>query len=351
MNSTALKNTVAAVLQGLGVHHLLRYVNRHEVAVLLYHGVVRDHEPLLPPWMLTERQFRWQMEYLQKRYRVLPLTQVVKCLLAGRPLPPHSAVITFDDGFRNNYTVAYPILKELNLPATIFLVTGYIDSDQGLWPDVLFQTICRTQAEFLALSDLGPGTYRLKTLRDRQAAFIELIGYLKSLPAEEKNRQIREIARRLKVDLNQIPRGEDAPFALLRQHEIQHMAQEGLITFGVHTDTHEILTRLPFDEAKREIVVSKQKVETLLGERARFFAYPNGTKADHNEAIKQEVKNQGFACAFMSGGGLIGSRFDPFELTRVDVGSETDKAYFRLILCGGVDALKRVRDLLVRNGR
>lgn len=351
MNNTALKNAGAAVLQSLGLPRLLRLLNRHKVAVLMYHGVVRDDETPLPPWMLPEREFRWQMEYLARHYRVLPLAQVVERLLAGRPLPPYSLVLTFDDGFRNNYTIAYPILRELGLPATIFLVTGYLDSDQALWPDVLFQAIHRTPVEVLDLADLGDGVHSLKTLADRRSSFLAVVEHLKTLPVDEKNRRLEEITRRLKFDLDQFSNREDAPFALLRQQEIRRMAQEGLVSFGVHTDTHEILTRFPLAAAQREIRISKRKLETLLGEPARFFAYPNGTPADFNDALKQELKQQGFTCAFASGGGLINSRFDPFALARIGVGPDLNDAYFQLKLSGSVEALKQVRGWLVRNGR
>lgn len=351
MTNITLKNAGAALLQGLGVPGLLRFWNRHKVAVLLYHGVVRDEQRPLPPWMLSESQFRWQMEYLTRHYQVLPLAQVVKHLLAGRPLPAYSLAITFDDGFRNNYTVAYPILKELGMPATIFLVTGYLDSDQALWPDLLFQVIYQTPVSTLDLTDLGAGAYTLKTLDDRRSSFMTLVEYLKTLPVRQKNQQLAEIARRLRFDLDQFLATEEAPFALLRRDDIRHMAREGLITFGAHTDTHEILTRFPPEVARREIQISKQKLEALLGQPAHFFAYPNGTAADFNEALKQELKQQGFLCAFASVGGLIHSRFDPFALARLSIGPDLNSAYFKLKLGGGVDVLKRIRDRLVRNGR
>lgn len=178
-----------------------------------------------------------------------------------------------------------------------------------------------------------------------------LVEHLKTLPVDEKNQRLREITRRLEFDLEPFSGREEAPFALLRREEIQRMAREGLVTFGVHTDTHEILTRCPLETARREIRISKRKLEARLGEPARFFAYPNGTEADFNEALKQELKQQGFTCAFASVGGLIHSRFDPFALARMGVGPDLNEAYFKLKLCGSVDALKHVRDWLVRNGR
>jgi peptidoglycan/xylan/chitin deacetylase (PgdA/CDA1 family) len=351
MKNTTIKNAAAVVLQGLGLHRIMRRLNRNKVTFLLYHGVVRDDEAPLPPWMLREHQFRWQMAYLAKHYHVLPLSDVVEHLVAGRPLPERSVVITFDDGFRNNYTIAYPILKEFGLPATVFLVTGYLDSEQALWPDVLFQAIHRTRVDFLDLRDLGDGAHPLRTEHERHAAFGGLVEYLKTLPVEEKRRRLDEIAGRLKLDLGQLPDREDAPFALLRRSEIERMVREKLVTFGVHTNTHEVLTRLSFEEARREIRISKQRVEELLGEPARFFAYPNGTAADFNEALKREVQRQGFACAFASRGGLVNSRFDLFALTRVGIGPGLNGAYFKLKLAGVVDVLERISNSFLRSAR
>jgi peptidoglycan/xylan/chitin deacetylase (PgdA/CDA1 family) len=347
INNTTLKTTGATVLQALGLHHILRFVNRHKAAVLLYHSVMRDDETgVIPPWAIQESQFRWQMEYIARHYQVLSLPDYIERLMAGRPVPPHSLILTFDDGFRDNYTVAYPILKELGLPATIFVVTGYLDSDQALWPDVLFYAIYRTPVQFLDLRDLGDGAHYLRSLTERNAAFRRLIGYLKELTVEEKNHWLDEIARRLQLDLNWEADGE-APFALLRRQDIQHMAQEGLVTFGVHTETHEILTRFPFEQAQQEIRISKQKLEALLGTPARFFAYPNGTEQDFNDALKGELRQQGFTCAFASRGGLVNAHFDPFALARLGIGPEESRAYFKLKLSGAVHAVEQVKNWMV----
>ncbi len=333
---TFSKRWTARLMGSLGVARLMRRANRHRPAVLMYHGVVRDDEKYVPPWMVTESQFRWQMTYLASHHRVLPLSEVVTSLLEGRSLPPYSVALTFDDGFRNNYTIAYPILKEFGFPATIFLVTGYLDTDQALWPDVLFQLLHRTEVEYLDLSDLGDGRHGLRTPRDRWIVFSEMIEYLKNLPVGEKNWRLRELARRLRIDLETIVRNEHDACALLRWSEVRAMAAEGLISFGVHTDTHEILTRLSLDEARRQIVISKQKLECQLGEPVRFFAYPNGRPGDFNEAIKQEVKKQGFTCAFASTGGLIGYPFDPFALERLGISRDMSRSYFKFKLSGGV---------------
>lgn len=346
------KKWAARLMSSLGIARLMRQLHRHRIAVLMYHGVVRDDEKHVPPWMVTESQFRWQMTYLAQHHRVLPLSQLVESLLEGCPLPPHSVALTFDDGFRNNYTIAYPILKEFGFPATIFLVTGYLDTSQALWPDVLFQLIHRTKIEYLDLSDFGDGMHRLKAPRDRWIVFSEMIEYLKNLPVQEKNRRLREISRRLQVDLETIVRDEHDACALLRWSEIQAMASEGLISFGVHTDTHEILTRLPFDEARREIMVSKQKLEQRLGEPVRFFAYPNGRPGDFNEAIKRAVKEQGFVCAFASTGGLIDRPFDPFALERLGISRDMSRSYFKFKLSGGVAWFERwLREGVKVNGQ
>lgn len=347
MKNLGLKAIGAAMMQALGLHYVLRYINRDKAAVLLYHSVARDDVEPLPPWAIRQSEFRWQMSYLARHHRVLPLPYYVELLLKRQPIPPHSVVITFDDGFRDNYTVAYPILKEFGLPATIFLVTGYLDTEQALWPDVLFQAIYRTNVQWLDLRHLGDGTHWLRSLTERQRAFTRLIEYMKTLPVDQKNRWLSEIARRLNVDLSALS-DADAPYAMLRKHEIQQMAQEGLITFGVHTESHEILTRFPFERAKQEIQISKQKLEALLGQPARFFAYPNGTEADFNEALKRELRAQGFTCAFASVGGFVSPQYDRFALQRVGIGPESSRAYFKMKLAGAMQPWYQLRRLLRR---
>ena len=128
-----IRKTVLKGASALGVNALYRSSQKNRFVILMYHGIVRRALPFPCWWQLSIDQFQWQMNYLKKNYNVISLKEVVDKIHNRIPLDPNTAVITFDDGYHNNYSLAYPILKELNLPASIFLVTDFIGQDQLLW--------------------------------------------------------------------------------------------------------------------------------------------------------------------------------------------------------------------------
>ncbi|MBC6949063.1 hypothetical protein DWB58_14135 [candidate division KSB1 bacterium] len=144
MNLT-LKKNVYAGLRRLGVYRFLRWWHRKQAVILTYHGVISNgDDSYLNRNSLSAEMFDQQMAYLKRHYHIMSLPELVRRLVAREPLPPYALVITFDDGFYNNYAVAAPILRKYDLPATIFLTTAFINSPQlGLWTervDWLLQT-------------------------------------------------------------------------------------------------------------------------------------------------------------------------------------------------------------------
>ena len=113
---------------------LRRRLTKSQVAILLYHRVCpkKDNWSLGP---LSPQSFETQMEYFCRSYEILPLEKLVQSMQSGRPLPEKAVVITFDDGWRDNYVYAYPTLKKYHVPATIFLVTGHIGTGKLFWCD------------------------------------------------------------------------------------------------------------------------------------------------------------------------------------------------------------------------
>ena len=180
-----------------GAHHLFRYINRDRITIVMYHGIVEGSLPFSYWTLLAFEKFRRQLLYLKKHYNILPLPEVAEKLRHGEPLPPYTAVITFDDGFRNNYTTAFPLLKREGLPATIFLATGYMDTNELYWADKLFVIFRETERRELDLDRLALGRYRFETREERQKMARSLLDRLKRLPVEQKNKAMEAIVREL----------------------------------------------------------------------------------------------------------------------------------------------------------
>jgi peptidoglycan/xylan/chitin deacetylase (PgdA/CDA1 family) len=257
---------------------LQRALSLKGVTVLMYHALVE--RPLaVSDWCFVDRDsFHCQMAYLKRHCRVVPLGEVHKWLEAREP----AVALTFDDGFESVYTTAYPILQDLGMPATIFLVTGLIGSDETVWFCRLNEALGRTPCPRLAVDGQS---YDLSTNAARRTAGEAIQKRLKRYP----QRQLLERMNSLLVSLGEppdkpIPPG--FPYRMLDCAAIQAMAASGLIEFGAHTVSHAILSHLSPSDRMHEIRQSLQDVERLTGKSCHLFAYPNGSLEDFGETDK-----------------------------------------------------------------
>lgn len=258
--------------------------------------------------------FKRQLETLSKSFQILPLKEVL--LRAQQSdLPPNALAITFDDGYRDNYEQAYPILRALGVPATIFLSTGPLESEQEpLWHDLVFDAFRRTEAPTVAIGDR---TYSLKTLQERRQALWVFRQFLRGFEFCDW----KGLIARLRVDLGFSKDWSCPGFEKLEWWHIKEMAQQQ-ISIGVHTVSHPLLTCLPISEAIQEIKISKAAIEKNLGLAADLFAYPNGNRKDFNETIKEVLRDEGFLCGVTTIQGTNCVHTDRFELRRLGLSSD-----------------------------
>ncbi len=123
----------------LGLHSLFRFLHRHSLTILLYHGVAPKRDIGIYNYrkkFIDPLIFARQMEYLRRKYTILPLEEAMRALENGT-LPPYAMAITFDDGYANNYTYAFPVLRAHSVPATVYLTTDFVEHKKPLWVDRL----------------------------------------------------------------------------------------------------------------------------------------------------------------------------------------------------------------------
>ncbi len=278
--------------------------------------------------------FEWQMNYIRRHFDVLSLDNLVDRIHAAQPIPSHAALVTFDDGYRDNYDLAYPILRHYGLPAAIFLTTSFVNGTQRLWWDELAAAIGTSQVRRAHVQGLGE--IRLGTPHDRRRAMEQLRRHLKALPDDERRRQMSSLLSTLGAGLR--PRVPERPH--LTWNEVRQMSQNG-ITFGAHTHSHPILTRLPPEQAEREIADSKKIVEDELGQPARFFAYPNGQRGDFDARTRAMLIGHGFEAALTMIPGSnspASNKPDLFALRRIYVGGD-DHTVFVAKASGALEML------------
>ncbi|WP_422931551.1 polysaccharide deacetylase family protein [Singulisphaera sp. PoT] len=271
-------------------------------------------------------EFESQISFITDEYRVLPLNEVMSRIRSGSPLPPNTACITFDDGFRNVMTTAFPILQHHGLPSTIFLVTSLVGTNQPPWPDQLEHAITQSDREEFDWNGL---TWPLRSLADCASACREIRKSLKSCGNQQRLEALEELREALGW-----PRiTHNSTLATMGWEEIEELADTGLVDFGAHTHTHPILARCNRRTQTEELRNSRAILMERLG-KADLLAYPNGSRSDFNAETKQIAREEGFLGAVTTINGLNSGTTDPFELRRVGVGPRLSRPLFDLRMTG-----------------
>ena len=292
----------------------------HLLRVLTYHRIAEpDARPDLYPNTLsaTPDQFERQMSFLAGRYRVLSMPELEAAWDHDSCLPPRSVLLTFDDAYRDFGQIAWPVMKRLGLPVTLFVPTAFPDQPQrAFWWDRLHQAVhASLRRDSL---DTPIGRLPLETADERTAAVRRLTAHVKALP----HRGALAAVERLCVELN-------APAAqneVLSWNELRELARQG-VTLGAHTRTHPLLNRLSLDEARAEALGSREDLEREVGPQPAVLAYPAG--GCHQE-IARMLQREGFRFAFTTHRGLNDVRTaDRMLLRRINVGRGTSDAALR----------------------
>jgi peptidoglycan/xylan/chitin deacetylase (PgdA/CDA1 family) len=252
--------------------------------ILVYHRVNDENDPIFPG--VPVRAFAEQMQYVAEHYTVCSLDETVERLRAD-DVPDNLLTITFDDGYRDNYTNAFPLLNRLGLRATIFLATDAIDSGRILWHDRVFSALRATRAKALDNLFCGGRSYPLRTPGEKRRALIEVLKFLWSLDDRDRSLWVEKLTQQLGVE-----EASGCNGLMLGWDHIRTMSEHH-IGFGAHTVTHPILSKLDVGRAKREICESKEIIESNLKLPVKHFAYPVGRREDFNEDVKNELRDAG----------------------------------------------------------
>lgn len=339
----SIKNIAAGLLCAAGIPAVARRRHRDMLAILMFHGV--EDRPLSPPcWHVNDAAlYRRQLDYVRRHFNVLPLEEALAALAAGT-LPPRALAITFDDGTRNLATHALPVLRDLNLPAAVFLATGPIGTGETLWPDRLWLAIARSNAAEVDLAALELGTCSLDGSAKRGGVYVAAVEALKDLADAERIETLDAILRALGYRDD----GDAGPFRMLTWDEARAMAKDPLVTLYPHTVTHPILARCADGKVEQEIGDSCAALKRETGRTPTVFAYPNGRLRDFDARAKDALRRRGVRWALSTAPGFADRRCDPLALPRLAVGGNSSFDYFRLTVSGG---LPRRRRSAARAGR
>lgn len=310
--------------------------------IFLYHGVsplntgggiYNYRRKFVPPEL-----FRRELEWISRHFTITPLPQLVERMQKKEVLPPRIAAITFDDGYHNVYEHAFPILKDLSIPATCFLTTDLVDQKAPLWVDILEYAIGYSPNPTLTVAlDGEKEVYKTNTYRERVHTDLILREHLKKRPYKEVRDTLNRIVEETGMNLSSIL--SSSSYRGMTWNDARDMERSG-ITFAPHTRSHPILTRVSLEEARDQIVWSKERLEKELESPLSYFAYPNGQADDFSKDISSLVASLGFSSAYTTIPRTVSEGDNIFALPRITLDGTTSFSAFKTTASGLTETLR-----------
>jgi len=324
--SSKIKN----ILFRSGIMALSRLtVGRGQAAILRYHSVAEptDNFYASPSICVSPDEFEIQVRYLSKNYNIISLDEVADCIAEQRPFAERAVVLTFDDGYRDNY-VAYKIMKSYGIRGTFYVTAGCIGNGTIFWLFEIIYLIRNTVRSNVELVVNGIKTiFSLDSTFEREVAIRKITEVIKS-----NNLEVREdIRKQLKAQIHDVSDlDEKALRVMLSWEQVQEMVNNGM-TIGGHTMSHLNLPNAKYEDVVREIQDCKQIIEENTSVAVRHFSYPNGGNYSYyDESIIKIVKESGYYTATTSNNGLVYLDSKLYELKRVRVTGNLPEIVFQI---------------------
>lgn len=321
-----VKRGLAFTLYYLGALHLWqRLVLRRRAVVLMYHRVLEPGEwresGSHPGIVVTRETFAMHMAVLQRHFKVLSLGDFAAHLESRSPFEACSCLVTFDDGWRDTLTHAWPLLERFGVPAVIFLPVEYVGSRRLFWREGLTHVLVHAGR----VAQARPDTLRavaallephgLDDLVDRakQPTIATVIARVSSTPLSrgEAERLIERLCVALGLDLVKL----ETPDGFLTWDEVAALATRGA-SFGSHGCHHLRLAEVPLESAREDIVRSRAVLETVAPVTVPTISYPNGS---WNPAVVEEVRDAGYKLGFTTEPGFVEANDDRLALRRINI--------------------------------
>lgn len=263
----------------------------------------------------TAEQFTRQLQALSARFRVIGIDDLRKLVESGKQPDEPMALITFDDGYVDNYTVACPILRSLDLPAVFFLPTDFIGNQALPWWEEAAWIVRNTSRASLTLPGLD--TPVVIDGARMEMSIRQVLRYFKDYPGSSLDEKMVELKEQCQV----APDPAAAANLFLDWDQVRKMRDLGM-AIGSHTCSHRILSQLRLDEQEQELAESKRIIEAAIGDEVMSLAYPVGGVETFTAATRQMAEQCGYRLAFsfpVGGGASRNPAGCPLALPRISL--------------------------------
>ncbi|MEL6404290.1 MAG: polysaccharide deacetylase family protein [Chloroflexota bacterium] len=289
------RDTTVKWLNRLGVNNMLdQYWGINRLTVLNYHRIADVNDPnfvgYAPNVSCDVDMFERQIAWAKDEFNIISLDTLRANVKDGAVLPEKPLLITFDDGYLDNYTAAFPVMQKYDVPAVIFLMTSRMEKTHELaWWAACAEIFKRTQHTHATLPIIGERTF--DTTRRKSAISNEMIRALKFVPEAEKLSHIATLKEQLEVNFTL-----DKPI-FCNWEQVRELVA-GNVACQPHTHTHPIMTRISRQQVHHELATSKALIEEHTDQTAYAFAYPNGTRDDFDETTMEVLRELDYELAF-----------------------------------------------------
>ena len=274
---------------------------------------------------ISQDEFAWQLAKMTRSFEIITFSEFLQ-RKRTRISTKNCAVITVDDGYRDFYLYAYPVLKSSGVPATLFVTSEFIHQRIWLWPDKLKHIIRKLEPGSYQFT-FGDSCFVINTQDEAHAlaSWLELSSVCTRLPVVERDQLIGAFSAAMDIGVPELP-GDD--YAACSWDELREMQAAGIET-GSHTLTHPVLSRIPVADMITEVRDSKGEIERMLGTPVTTFCYPHGGVKDITAAVVNAVADAGYSGAAH---GNPPRDWNPFLVPRM--GADDDRLEFIWRFCG-----------------
>lgn len=334
------KKSIFKAVNISGLNSLHRFKNRKSILILTYHSVLPDSERFGQfdyRNCVTSENFDRQIKYLKKKYSVISIDEAADKIKTNTVDKPF-AVITFDDGFRNNFKYAFPVLTQNGVPGTFYIATDFMDKENILWTEVVTALILFTKEKQISVRLDEDYILPLQSTEDKISASIKIRKYLKNKFDAEKNKVLQDLKYQCS-DVGSILEHDEDRYAFMKWEDARQMAEAGMV-IGSHTHTHTLLNMVDEQEVYEELDISKKQIEKYLSIPCNHFSYPNGERDNFTAANILQLEALGYRSAVSQVKGFNTNQENLYKLKRINISSKMSFDVFKTYISGSFNLFK-----------